>query len=294
MRAFARAVPLSLGIIFLLTPIAYAQVSVELDEVIDNRVSAGPFVGNLELRLKLNGSGLDKASGARVVVKEAKDDKGTVLTPSGDLPDFTPRDYNSGMLNLSLKSPPRAASSVRVKGNVEMYVPSRDPNAIVKVEKALSKYDTPLSAKALKAAKINITPISREKYVAQMKAQKIDDEKIAKIKEEGKKQGVDEKEIEAMIELAKAFQGLNTEPSEGAVLLSGKEADFDRIFRIEILGSDGKPIDINSRSTSTSGEDSLMTLNPSSPPPPDAVLQLFLITDKSRVTAPFDLKVSLP
>ena len=290
MRALVRVGILSMA------AAAFAQsgVRVELDEVIDNRVAAGPFVGDLGLRVKLEGSGLDKATGARVIVKEAKDDRGTVLTPSGDPPDFTPRDYNMGMLSISLKSPLRAASSVRVKGNVELFVPTRDPNSIVKVDKAFAKLDAPISSKALKAAKVTITPISREKYIEQRNARKLDDAKIASIKEEAKKQGVPEKELEAVLELAKAFQGLDTEPPEGAIILSGKKADFDRIFRVEVLGADGKPIDIGSRSTSTSGEDSLMTLNPSQPAPANATLQLFLLTDKSRVTAPFDLKVTLP
>lgn len=295
MRALVR-VGAVLGVILSMVAAAFAQsgVRVELDEVTDNRVAAGPFSGNLDLRVKLEGSGLDKATGARVIVKEAKDDRGTVLTPTGDPPDFTPRDYNMGMLSISLKSPLRAASSVRVKGNVELFVPTRDPNSIVKVDKAFAKLDAPISSKALKAAKVTITPISREKYIEQRNARKLDDAKIASIKEEAKKQGVPEKELEAVLELAKAFQGLDTEPPEGAIILSGKKADFDRIFRVEVLGADGKPIDIGSRSTSSSGEDSLMTLNPSQPAPANATLQLFLLTDKSRVTAPFDLKVTLP
>lgn len=295
MRALVR-VGAVLGVILSMVAAAFAQsgVRVELDEVTDNRVAAGPFSGNLDLRVKLEGSGLDKATGARVIVKEAKDDRGTVLTPAGDPPDFTPRDYNMGMLSISLKSPLRAASSVRVKGNVELFVPTRDPNSIVKVDKAFAKLDAPISSKALKAAKVTITPISREKYIEQRNARKLDDAKIASIKEEAKKQGVPEKELEAVLELAKAFQGLDTEPPEGAIILSGKKADFDRIFRVEVLGADGKPIDIGSRSTSSSGEDSLMTLNPSQPAPANATLQLFLLTDKSRVTAPFDLKVTLP
>src|SRR5215212_79188 len=128
---------------------AYAQtgVGVELDEVVDNRVSAGMVTGSLGLRVKLKGAGLDKASAARVVVKEARDDRGTSLVDPSSSEDFTPRDYNSGTLQVSLNQPARAASSVRIKGSVELFVPSRDPNAILKIDKALTKLDTPLTAK---------------------------------------------------------------------------------------------------------------------------------------------------
>jgi hypothetical protein len=97
------------------------------------------------------------------------------------------------------------------------------------------------------------------------------------------------------IELAKAFEGMDENLPEGTVILSGNKADFDRIFRIEVLGKDGKPIQTSSRGTSTRGDDStIMTIQPSEPVPPNASLQIFLLTDKSRVTSPFEMSVPLP
>jgi hypothetical protein len=287
----------SLGILLLLATSVAAQsnVGVEVDEVNDNRVNAGQFVGQLGLRVKLTGSNLDKASAARIVIKEAKDDRGTVLDDgdgSGNPPDFSGREYNMGMLNFSLRTPARAASTVRLKGTVELYVPARDPNAVVKVSKALSKLDAPLSG--LKAAKLTITPLSKAGYAERMKARKLDDAKIAEIRAEGKKRGVPNDEVEKMIELAKAMEGLDTEPTEGTVVLSGKKSDFDRIYRVEILGDDGKPIDVGARSTSSRGDDTIMTMQPSQPPPANAALQFYVITDKSRLSFPFELKVTLP
>jgi len=274
---------------------AQSNVGVELDDVTDNRVSAGGFVGQLELRVKLTGSGLDKATAARIIVKDARDDRGTVLADgSGDKPDFFGREYNGGLMTFSVRQPARAASSVRLKGTVELYVPSRDPSATIKVSKALSKLDAPLSSTALKAAKISLTPLSKEGYAATMKSRKLDEKKIEEIRAEGKKRGVPEDEVNKMIELAKAFEGLDTEPTEGMVVLSGKKSDFDRIYRVEILGDDGKPVDVGARSTSTRGEDSIMTMQPNQPPPANAALQLQVITAKSQLSFPFDLKVTLP
>lgn len=295
-------VTLVLGLLLLLTTPAHGQsgVGVEVDDVVDNRMSStdtGGFqmTGGLELRVKLTGSGLDKATAARVILKEAKDDSGkSLLRANPDVPDFMPRDYNSGTLQISVGQPERKATSVRLKGTVELYVPGKDPNASVKVDKPLAKLDVPFSTKALKAAKLEITPLSREGYEAAKKARTITAQDIEKIRAEGKARGVDEKEIELAIEMAKAFESMDSGYPEGAVVLSGRKADFDRIFRIEVLGSDGKPMNTSGRSTSTRGESALMTLNLSEPIPADAKLEIQMITDKARASFPFDLKVQLP
>ncbi|HEV7767727.1 MAG TPA: hypothetical protein VGQ76_22180 [Thermoanaerobaculia bacterium] len=294
----SRVFSLSLGIVLSLAPLVHAQkptVEVAIDEVVDNRVTAGQWSGTLELRVTLKGgSVLEKADAARVLVKDARDDKGNVLSDPSRVADFTPREYNNGTLQVSLGAPARAASTVKVKGTVELFVPTRDPNSIVTIDKALSKLDTPLNAKALKAAKISLTPLSPAGYKAAKESRKLDEAKIAEIRAEGKKRGVSDAEIEMAIEMAKAFEGMDSDLPAYTVILSGTKADFDRVFRVEILGADGKPMSLPSRSTSTRGESSMMTLQPSEPPPPNASLQIYLLTDKSRVTAPFELTVPLP
>jgi hypothetical protein len=292
MRAFVGCTFLALAVSS--AALAQSGVGVELDEITDNRLSEGMMTGGCELRVKLTGNGIDKASAARIVVKEAKDDRGTSLYTEPMSNDFTPREYNNGTIQFSLKQPARAASSIRIKGTVELYVPARDPNATVKVDKALAKPDAPLPSKGLKAAKVDLTLLSRAGYSTLMKTRKLTDADIEKIRAEGKKRGVSDKEVEAMIGFAKAMEGMDADTPEGAVILSGKKDAFDRVFRVEILGADGKPVDVGSRSTSTRGEDSIMTMQPNAPPPANASLQFFLLTDKSRLSFPFELSVPLP
>lgn len=282
--------------ILLFTPAVRAQsgVGVELDEVSDNRVEHEMLTGSLELRLKLKGSGLDKATSARVVVKDARDDQGNVLSEEGRIPDFMSREYNNGTLQVSLKNPARAAGTIKVKGTVELYVPARDPNAVVKIDKALSKLDAPLAHKSLKAAKIEITPLSAAGYAASRKANKLDDAKIAEIRAEGKKRGVPDKEVEKLIELAKAMESLDEPMTPNSVVLSGAKDDFDRILKVSILGADGKEIDVGSRSTTTRGESSIMTMQPNGELPANAALQFYLLTDKSKMSFPFEISVTLP
>jgi hypothetical protein len=275
---------------------AYAQsgVGLELEDVVDNRFGGSIQSGSLELRVKLKGTGLDRATAARIVVKDARDDRGTLLSEAGSEPDFEARDVNSGAIHFTVNNPARAASSVRIKGNIELYGPSRDPNAVVTVAKALSHPDAPVASKVLKAAKIDVKLLSPAGYQATVQKRKLEEKDIAQIRAEGKAHGASDKEIEAVIGLAKAMESMDADVPEGGIFLSGSKGDFDRIYRVEVLGADGKPLDMTERSLSTRGDSSVMTLKPSTPPPPAASLQFFVLTQKSRVAFPFELNVQLP
>lgn len=275
---------------------AQSGVGVEVKEVADNRSRVGDFGGNLELKLVLKGSALEKIGQARVVVKSATDDKGNVLWKGGDPPDFRPRDWNMGELSVTLMNPARAAKSLRIAGTVELFVPSKDPNSVVKIDKPATKLDKPLAAKALKAEKLSITLLSPTKYAERQKQNKLDDAKIAEMRAEAKKQGASDAEIDAALELAKAMQELGGgAPPEGALILAGKEADMDRILDIRVLKADGSEVSLPSKSSSTSDGETVMVVEPSEPPPADATLELTLLTKKATMSVPFELKnVELP
>lgn len=279
---------------------AQTGVRVEIDDVTDNRMastSAGVLQirGGLELRVKLSGSNLDKAQAARIVVTEAKDDQGkSLLDEKPRIPDFMGRDTNMGTLQFSVNSPNRAASTVRIKGNVEFYVPARDPNATVKLDNALAKLDSPWTNKTLKAAKIELTPLSRDGYKKLVESRKLTAEDIEKVRAEGKAKGASAEEIEMVLGLAQALDASDRDLPANAIALSGRSADFDRIYSIDVLGADGQPVNISSRSTSSRGDNAIMMMESSGELPAKTTLQLQLLTDKARVSFPFDLKVQLP
>lgn len=276
--------------------LAQSGVKVEVDEVVDDRFSESPLQGSLQISLALTGKDLDRIEAARVIVKEARDDRGTDLVADRDAPDFRSLEYNQGKLEFRLKNPPRAASSIQMKGVVELFVPARDANSRVRVDKALAKLDAPLNAKGLRAAKIEVTPLSTQKYKEKLKAQELDEAKIAELRERGKAEGASDEEITQIIELVKALQELGGgELSDRAVVLSGRSSDFDRIQRVEILGADGKPVNISSRSTSSDGENATMVLEPSEDLPSNPAIEFTILTDKAKMSVPFDIKsVPLP
>ena len=52
---------------------------------------------------------------------------------------------------------------------------------------------------------------------------------------------------------------------------------------------------LTSRSLSSWGDDAVMILDPSEMPPSSPTLEILILTDKSRMSVPFDLKnVALP
>ncbi|MHB0970317.1 MAG: hypothetical protein ACYC7A_11160 [Thermoanaerobaculia bacterium] len=284
-------VALTLATIPAFSSFAQSGVGVEVKEVTDNRAQAGQFTGNLEISLTPTGNDLERAVAARVVIKDARDDMGNDLLGKREPPDFRPRDYNSGILNVTLGSPARAAKAVTLSGTVELFVPARDPNSTVKLSKALSKLDAPLNAKALKAEKMNLRLLSHAKYQAEKEKNKIDDKKIAEAREMAKKEGVSDEEFNAMMELAKALQEMGAGPlPPGAVVLSGKESDFDKILKIRILKADGSEISVPSTSSSTFDNQTMMVMEPSEEPPADAMLEITILTKKSTLSFPFQVK----
>jgi hypothetical protein len=299
---FARTVARAVSILVLIagttagTALAQKGVGVEVKEVSDNRSRAGEFSGNLQLKLALTGSGLENVAQARVLVKSAADDKGNDLWKDGRQADFQPRDWNMGELSVTLATPARQAKSIRVAGTVELFVPSKDPNAVVKIDKPMTKADKPLAAKALKSEKISVTVLSPKKYAERRESNKLDDAKIAEIRARAKQEGASDAEIDAAIELAKALQDLGGgEPPEGALILAGKEKEMDRILKVRLLKPDGSEVSSGSRSSSTSGEETTMVIEHSEMPPPDATLELTLLTKKATISVPFELKnVELP
>jgi len=275
--------------------LAQADVRVTVGEVNDDRYSTtGGFPSTLELKFKLSGDGMDGVQGLRVLVKSARDDQGNAIAPKDpSRGDFESPD-NSLAQRIVLGNPLRSASSVSVSGTIELFAPKRDPNALVTVENAFSRPDKPLTSKALKASKVEVTVVSKERWAEERKKQKLDDKKIAEIRAAGKREGASDKEIDAVIELAKGLQEAFPVP-ENAVVLSGPRAGMERIQSVKILGPDGEEIHVGSTMSQGDEKTKTMILEPSKPVPPNASLRFTVLTDKARFAVPFELKdVPLP
>ena len=116
---------LRLGFILGIAVAVHAQsgVGVEIDEVVDNSShhDNGAFQsqGALELRGS-NGTGLDRPLAARLIVKEARTTGNSLAQPKQVR---LSRRLQHGTCS-SLCATARAATSVAIKGSVELYAPA--------------------------------------------------------------------------------------------------------------------------------------------------------------------------
>src|SRR5512134_427444 len=104
---------------------------------IEDRRTTGRFFAGLEVELKLTGDDLADAKSARILLKKAVDETGRDLLPEKK-PDEDFKSVGSSELKLSLKNPARGASQIKeIAGEVQLFVPTRDPAAVVTVDRLL-------------------------------------------------------------------------------------------------------------------------------------------------------------
>ncbi len=151
-----------------------------------------------------------EARASRVVVMKAVDDLGTNLVRE-DAVDARLEPTQRGSFGkpkegpapptivfAELKNPPRKAKTLReVSGEIELYIPSRDPNGEADFPKILSMAGKPLAHAALKANGVEIAVLSEDQIAAERK--KAGDAERAKARKEGI---TDEDTIRSMVEYA--------------------------------------------------------------------------------------------
>jgi hypothetical protein len=239
---------------------------------------------------------VDEVKAVRVRVKSARDDAGSALyKPERD---DKPKDFEEFSTKrqpgpeVRLSSPSRDASTVDVAGEVELFIPARDPNTKQRFEQFLSGLDKPLSSSALKSAKVEITPLSHKEYKSRQEKNRPTKEQLMA---EGKKRGVSDAEIQQAVSMMEALASLSGEaPSESSVLLETKDPD-GRIIAIDVVRADGAELPAPSRGTTGGRDLKMVKIDLAEKPPADAALVVTLRTAKSVVTVPLNLKgVALP
>lgn len=291
----------ALGALFALgaagTAEAQTNVKVVAKEVVDDRISEGIMKGGLVLQLDLEGDGLEVVQSARVRLKSAKADTGEDLLPKEEkAPDFSDRNVNAGTLQVAVKNPPRSARSVDVTGTVELFVPGRDASAVVRMPGALAKLDKPVVSKGLKSAKVELTVLSKAKYVEERKRHRLDETKIAKIREEATARGMKEEEADAIVEMAKAFDEMGEgDLPEHGYYLKVPTASEEKIQEVWLETAKGEKLESGGSSSRSDEAFVLKQVFLKEAPPKDAVLVARLLTDKSIVSVPFEMmEVRLP
>lgn len=268
-----------------------APLDVKIQQVNDRRTN-GSF-SHLTITLELPKVRSSEVTASRVFVTTATDDSGrSLLDPEAGEPqlEYNMRPANAketapppATVSITLPNPDRKAVTVKdVRGEIELYMPGKDPNSVAEIPKFLSTSGKPLTHKALKANGVEIALISPAQLQAERK--RVIDAKRKEAKEAGWQDGED---LEAMIKS-------NTESlwtaNEGDLLVRVKDPN-QRLQELVYLDAAGEEQRISSRDEeglfwfSTWGEK----------PQADWKLKVSMKTPKSLVRYPFALKdVALP
>ena len=248
-RPTAAAVAAALALLGAAPAAAQGTFRLVVDGVTDSRArtATGDAGARLTLMPRLEGEGLAEAKAFRLRVAEARDDAGRPLLPDDPEPMVWEESPAGAGLWLRLAGPARGAASVTVSGTVELWVPSRDPRAEVRVPGALARPGKHLAAPGLREAGLALRLAPRERT------------------------------------------------PEGAVALTGRVADLARVRALRVLKADGAEIGTTGRQVTSDGAAGTLEFFLAEPAPADATLVLGLLTTKSVLAVPFELKeVPLP
>lgn len=264
-------------------PAKGSGIAVSAGDVTDRRRNDNMF-SSLEVELKLTGEGSSGARGARARVEKAVDDTGRNLVKEGsDEPEFsTSSGDGAPALKIELRNPARRAAKVReLTGQVEVFVPQRDPAAQARVAKFLSQVDRPIASPALKAAGAQVTVVSRKTYEAEKKKD------AERRKKEAEGAGIAGAMANAFGGL---FEGLFGDIGENDVLLRVDDKG-KKLFAVDVLDASGKTVD--GMGSMKVGD--FWILKYTEKLPPDAALSIYVLTPKAVVTEKFALRdVALP
>ena len=274
------------------------RVQVAVDSLLDRRTTVDFPHSSLTLTLALQGDDAHAVKAARPRVSRAVDDTGkSVAAPSGTTvrgADGWQEARGEGPVSpeLDLGSSSRKAKALTaVEGVLDMYLPSRDPAATVKIDRILSRKDKPLAVPALASQSIHLRVLTkagleREKKDAEAKKKA----QAAKKKGGGKKDGVEGMADAIADVLVSTIESLFSTVGENDLILKVDDPG-QKIFSFDLAAADGTPI----QSYATTKLEGFRIMRMFEPIPATATLQVRLKTAKSFVEIPFALAdVRLP
>ena len=257
---------------------------------VNDRRSAGHF-SQLEVVLELPKIKSADVAASRVLVQNAVDDTGRDLLDRENQqeprlePSYRGNAAQTAPAEVSvvLKNPARNAAKVKeISGEIELYMPSKDPNSVAEVAKFTSFSGKPLAHKALKANGIDIALVSPAQLAAEKK-------KYGEAKrKEFVEQGYEGETLESVV--TTYVDSYMSSVQESDVLLKIKDPN-KRIQEITYVDAAGE-----AKRVSMSDEEGFTVLSMwGEKPQPDWKLRVSMRTAKNVVRYSFALKdVPLP
>jgi hypothetical protein len=283
----------ALAALLLLAPLLRAQSSRPAEvtvRAVNDRRTSGSFA-QLDIRLELPKVRSSEVAASRVIVSAARDNTGADLADPEAGKDLEPNmrmamggEENNDPVNISvtLKMPSRKATTVKeVRGEIELYMPSKDPNSVAQISKFTSLAGKPLSHRALKANGVTITILTPAQLADERK-------RLGEIKrKEAQASGYTGEDLDAVV--ASYLEGLlSVEPSDVAVRISDPQKRIQEITYIDAAGE--------TKRVSSHDDQGITVLSTwGEAPAPDWKLQVSMKTPKNVIRQPFTLaNVALP
>jgi len=218
---------LALALLLCVAPPAPAatNATVTVKQVQDRRTK-GSF-SQLMISIEMPGIPSADVAASRVLVSQAVDDKGNNLVDSeAQEPELeqnarsmfgSDKKDSPVTVSVTLKNPDRKATNVKqISGEIELFMPSKDPNSVAEIPKFTSFSGKTLSHKALKANGVEIAPLNASQLAAEKK--RLGDLKRKELKDAG----YDDESINSV--LASFLESL-FQTDEGEVLVRLKDPD---------------------------------------------------------------------
>jgi hypothetical protein len=265
-------------------------VEVKVQQVNDRRTN-GSF-SQLTIGVELPKIKSSEVEASRVLLTAATDDSGkSLLDPEAGEPQLEPNmrgrmggaDNPPATVSVTLANPDRKATSVKeVRGEIELYMPAKDPNSVAEIAKFLSSSGKPLAHKALKANGVEIALLSPAQIQTERK--RIGDAKRKEYKEAGWEDG------ESLEEMLRNILESTLSLQESELLVRIKDP-HQRIQEIAYVDAAGEV-----KRVSTRDEEGLTYFTTwGDKPQPDWKLRVSMKTPKNMVRHSFALKdVALP
>ncbi|MFN7987663.1 MAG: hypothetical protein U0529_09335 [Thermoanaerobaculia bacterium] len=256
---------------------------------LQDRRSSGSFA-RFTLGMELPDVPAPEAKAARVVVTKAVDDLGTNLVPEGaanarleptQRGQLGPSDGKPSpptIVFAEMKNPPRKAKVLKeVAGEIELFVPSRDPNGEASLPRFLELAGQPVAHAALKANGVELEILSKAQLAAERK--KAEDAARAKLR----KNGVTD--AESLKEMVEGELYSFPKGEEGEVVLRVKDPK-KAIQEIQAADAAGNPV--FSGKSESAGLTTLSFWNEK--PKPDWTLKVRMQSARSLVRYTFSFR----
>ena len=283
-----RKLAIALALLCASTLFAQKKIDTVVQQVNDRRAT-GSF-SHLTITLELPSiQNLDVAA-SRVLISSAVDDAGQSLVEAQENePQLEPnaralydKKPSPATISVTLKNPARKAAAVKqVSGEIELYMPSKDPNSVAEFPKFTSLAGKTLTHKALKANNVEIAAVSSAQVAAEKK--KLEEAKRKELKDGGYDEETLTSVLSSFLEYLLKFE-------DSDVLLRIKDPN-SRIQNISYVDTAGEEKHVSTREDS--GFIVLSTWGEK--PQADWKLRVSMKTPKNIVRYPFSLtNVPLP